>query len=771
MASGDFFIGDWLVQPGLDRLLLGQQSVHLRPKTMEVLALLAQHGGSIVPRDVLLRAVWADVHISDEGLTHCIAEIRDAFGDDAHHPRFVETVAKRGYRLLAHVRFEGEPEPRPAVTARPTRPRRPVLKRPAVLWSLGGLAVAVAVWAITFARRPAPLAVSGPVVLADWVNRTGDPAFDGILRHALAVKLRESPFARVVPRERVAQTLRLMRQPAATPMTGVIAREVCERAGGRFAIGGEISALGQRLVLLVEATDCRSGEVVAQVHEEARGKEAALGALDRAARTLRERLGEAGGSIARFDKPLEQATTANLDALRAFSLASDALARRDLPQAVALYEHSVALDPEFALAHGRLGTALANIREWASANRHRAKAFALVGELSEHERLYVTASYHLGLGHMALAEETLQAWSRLHPSDWTPPCWLAVVRLNRGDLRGALASSEAALRAEALPTTQLTLATLFLAHGRVEAARSLVTEAGDPGLGFVAAFLAGDAREMDRQASLVTAGSLDELDMRARQAQAAMSAGHVTAARQLVGQAESLGLRLGLKELTAQVLATQALWEAEVGNGPLAAEMAQASLSLYDDLATRALATLAFARAGAVRRAETMLARVDREEAPVDPAIVAGARRKLRAAVELAGGHYTQALDRLEGLGSYERGGAVNLVALRGDLAELGVFHLRGTAHLALNRGAAAAAEFQKVLDHRGISPLSPYWALAQLNLGRAHALAGDRAAARAAYERFLEQWRDADPDVPVLAEARREFATLEASAVAGSPR
>lgn len=259
--------------------------------------------------------------------------------------------------------------------------------------------------------------------------------------------------------------------------------------------------------------------------------------------------------------------------------------------------------------------------------------------------------------------------------------------------------------------------------------------------------------------------------MRARQAQAAMWAGRVTAARQLVGQAESLGLRLNLKELTAQVLATQALWEAEVGNGPLGVEMAQASLSLHDDSATRALATLAFARAGAIRRAETLLARIDRDEAPVDPAIVAGARRKLRAAVELARGRPAQALARLGELGSYEYGGAVNLVALRGDVAELGVFHLRGLAHLGLEQGAAAAAEFQKILDHRGISPFSPYSALAPLNLGRAHALAGDPVAARKAYETFFKQWRDADPDVPLLIEAKREHPRLAAVTPAGSPR
>jgi len=770
MVSGDFFIGDWLVQPSLDRLQLGQRSVHLRPKTMEVLALLARHGSTVVPRDILLGTVWSDVHVSEEGLTHCIAEIREALGDDAHHPRFLETVAKRGYRLVAPVRFAGEPEQSVPGAAQPRRSRGSVLKRPAVLWSLGGLAVAAAVWTATVARRPAPLAVNDPVVLGDWLNRTGDPAFDGTLRHALAVKLRESPFVRVVPRERVAQTLRLMRQPPATPVTGAIAREVCERAGGWFVIGGEISALGQRLVLLVEATDCRSGEMVAQVREEARGKEAVLGALDRAARILRRRLGETGGSIARFDKPLEQATTANLDALRAFSLASDALARRSLPEAIALYEHAVALDPEFALAHGRLGTALANVREWARANEHRAKAFALVGGLSEPERLYVTASYRLGLGQMALAEQTLQAWSRLYPRDWAPPCWLAVVHLNRGDLQEALASSEAAVRAEAVPNTQLTLARLHLAHGGVETARSLAADVRDPALGYVVAFLAGDPREMDRQASLVDAGSLQELDMRARQAQAAMSAGRVAAARELVGQAELLGLRLGFKELTAQVLATQALWEAEVGNGPLAIEMAQASLSLHDDLATRALATLAFARAGAIRRAETLLARIDRDEAPVDPAIVAGARRKLRAAVELARARPAQALARLGELGSYEYGGAVNLVALRGDVAELGVFHLRGLAHLGLEQGAAAE-EFQKILDHRGISPFSPYSALAPLNLGRAHALAGDPVAARRAYETFFKQWRDADPDVPLLIEAKREHARLAAGTPAGSPR
>ena len=237
-----------------------------------------------------------------------------------------------------------------------------------------------------------------------------------------------------------------------------------------------------------------------------------------------------------------------------------------------------------------------------------------------------------------------------------------------------------------------------------------------------------------------------------------MATGRLRAGRQLLGRAETLGLQLGLLELTSQVLATHAVWESEVGDPRLAEQIAAAALSMSENASTRALAVLTFARTGATSRAEAVMKRIESGPAEVDPAVAAGSRRKLAAALALASNRPADVIDALDAMHPYEDGGVINHVALRGDLAELGVHHLRGLARLALGQGAEAAAEFQRTADQRGVSPRAPSYALAPLNLARAHALSGDRAAAARAYTAFLSRWSGADPDVTLVAEVRREY-------------
>jgi DNA-binding winged helix-turn-helix (wHTH) protein/tetratricopeptide (TPR) repeat protein len=767
MIAGDFYVGGWLVQPSLDRVHFDGRAYHLRPKTMRVLVELADHAGQVVTRDELFQRVWCDVHVSDEGLNHCIAEIRSTFGDEPHQPKFIETVAKHGYRLVAPVRPVDVPAPealdRPAAGGDCSSPRGWT-----TLAKVGGLAVAalvVAGSAMVGVRwlAPSPAAEARTVVLADWVNRTGDPVFDETLKQALAIKLGESTRVRVVARERVAQALRLMRQPPQTVVTDQVARDVCQRVGGDTVLSGEIARMGEEYVILVEVSGCASAMPIAQARAEAADKRRVLGALDRVVGDLMDGLGEGSQAAGASARSIQNVTTANLEALRTFSLANDALAEGKVTEAIGLFDHAILLDPEFALAHSRLGSTLASIREWRHANEHRDRALALVKDLTAREQLYVHASYMLGQGRVTEAEATLKTWSRLYPGDRVPLGWLAVCHLNRGEQDPALTWAEAASKVDPTPATQLTLASVFLNIGRVDDARTAVSGLGEPGFRFVLAFLDGDAAEMDRQRRAVAPGSVEELDMRAREAQAAMAGGRIRAGRQLTGRAETLGLRLGLAELTAQVLATQAVWEAEIADARLGVEMAKAALSLCDDTSTRALAALAFARARAPGRVEAILTRSDADPPRLDPAILAGCRRKLRGALELALNRPENALRELEGLDPYENGGVVNLVALRGDVAELGVFHLRGRARLALGQGDLAAAEFQKIIDRRSVSPLSPYSALAPLNLGRARSLSGDLSAARIAYEAFFKSWSAADPDAAPLADAKREYQKLTA--------
>jgi DNA-binding winged helix-turn-helix (wHTH) protein/tetratricopeptide (TPR) repeat protein len=771
MRPGDFRVGDWLVQPSLDRVERDGRVVHLRPKTMQVLAELADHAGEVVPRDDLQRTVWRDVHVSEESLSHCIAEIRSVFGDDVHEPKYVETVAKHGYRLIAPVRREPNGGATMTRAAQPNGSRRSTWtpRRMAAVAAVVVLAVAALA---SFVRRARTAAENGPpqlIVLAEWENRTGDPVFDVTLRQALAVALGESATIKLASRDRIAQALRLMRFPADARLTADVARQVCRRIGADLVAAGEIAKLGEQFVVLVELTGCSSATPIGQIRERAAGKEAVLVALDRAAASIRLRLGAVPPASADGARPLEDVTTANLEALRAFTLATDALDERRAAEAIALFDHAVELDPDFALAHSRLGTTLAALREWKHANEHRRRAMELAAGLTERERLYVNAAYKLGLGRVAEAEDTLRTWARLFPADRVPLGWLAVCHLNRGEQAEALTWGQAAVKVDPAPGTLVNLAAVYLNAGRIADAKSLTAGLNEPGFRYLLAFLDGDRDEMDRQRSAVEAGSAEELDMRAREAQAAMAAGRVTDARHLLGRAEALGLQLGLQELTAQIMGTQALWEAEVGDARLAVEMAAASLSLGENSSTRALAVLTFARSRATARALAILKMIDSGPSEIDAAIDVGSRHKLAAALALALDRPDEALRQLESVPTYENGGVVNHVALRGDVAELGVFHLRGQARLALGQGAEAAAEFRRIIDKRGVSPLSPYSALAPLNLARAQALAGNVAAARRSYDVFLQNWSGADPDSAFMADVKREYQRLPARAAGSS--
>ena len=762
MEPHGFRVGDWKVQPDLDRLERDGHAIRLRPKSMAVLVELAGRPGAVVSREDLQRRVWADVHVSEENLSHCIAEIRGALGDDAKQPAYVETVARHGYRLIAPVVRQTAPDGFDAGAAPPpvhggrawwTVPRAVIA---------GGVALAAVALTVSghTERRPAA-AGALVVVMADWENRTGDPVFDRTLRQGLGVALAESGAIRVVPDDRMSHALRLMRAPPETLVVGDVARQVCRRLGADLVAAGEVANLGPQFIVVVELTGCASATPLARVQERAEGREGVLSALDRASAAIRGRLGAMPAGERSTTRSIDEVTTSNLEALRAFTLANDALADRRTAEAIALFGHALELDPDFALAHSRLGSTLAALREWTRANEHRRRAVELAKGLTGRERLYVQAAYDLGTGRVASAEATLSAWARLHPDDRVPLNWLAISHLNRGERAEALAWALAAVKADPAPDTVRTLASVYLNAGRIADAKALVAGLDDPGLQYLVAFLDGDAAEMARQREAVAAGSVDELDMRAREAQAAMAGGRVREARELVGRAEALGLKLGLLELTAQVLATHAVWEAEVGDHALAVDMARAALSMADNGTTRALAVLAFSAAGSTARARDMLARIKGLPPATDPVVSAGSLRKLQAATALAEHRPAHALEALASLRPYEGGGVVSHVALRGDLAELGVHHLRGIALLALGRGEAAATEFQAILDQRGVSPLSPYAAMAPLNLGRAHARAGDARAAMAAYEVFLKRWAGADRDARLLAEARLEYERL----------
>lgn len=424
--QGDFRLGDWHVEPALGRASRDGQAVHLRAKVMDLLVCLARRPGDVISKDELLAEVWKTEFVTESALTRVITELRQAFGDDADHPRIIETIPKRGYRLIAPVgRISDVAQPPEASTvASATRAHRGAR----IGWTRTALVVGVclalgvpAAWLATKQRTAAPILTErDSVLLADFANHTDDPAFDRVLGAALAIQLAQSPFLYFVPEDGVRETLRQMRQPPETALTPTIAREVCEREQAKVMVAGSITSLGRRYVVSLDAINCRTGESVGRALEEASDKEHVLAALGAAASAVRLQLGESLTSIQRFDVPIERATTSSLEALRAWRLGRDESSRGAGHERSAIHflTQAVTLDPEFALAYRALSAVHNNIGERRAAMENLGRAWDLRDRVAEREKLGIEAwRAMIEMGDYERGIDTYRLLLRLYPRE------------------------------------------------------------------------------------------------------------------------------------------------------------------------------------------------------------------------------------------------------------------------------------------------------------------------------------------------------------------
>jgi eukaryotic-like serine/threonine-protein kinase len=611
-------------------------------------------------------------------------------------------------------------------------------------------------------RSASALTEKDTVVLADFVNTTGDAVFDGTLKQALAVQLEQSPYLNLLPESRVREALRFMGRQPEERISNDVAREICMREGAKAMLTGSIASLGTHYVITVSALNAQNGDVLAREETEAESKEQVLKSLDRAASSLRGKLGESIGSVQKFATPLEQATTSSLEALQAFSLGQAKHQRLDDAAAIPYLKRAVELDPNFAMAQATLGVAYNNTTQQGLADSYITKAFDLKERASERERLYISSHYYdIVTGDMDKAIETYEQWVQTYPRDTAPRDNLALRYNAIGQQEKALASSSEAMRIDPKDSyAYQNVADTYERLNRFDEARAVAEKGVAQNMGwslhftlFDLAFIRGD-EAAERHELELAAGKPDEPIMLLSQAQAECSRGRLQPARAAFTRSESAAQRLGYKEFSGIVLALQAGCEADLGNLAEARQKISEALTASEDRTTRTIVMVPLALTGDAARSQKIADDLVRRY-PTDTLLNKVWVPVTQALTDLQHNQPAQAVARLEVATPYELG------------SEPGAAHylvndVRGQAFLRLKEGAKAAAEYQRILDHRGINPLDVNYNLSHLGLGRAQALQGNTAAAKSAYQDFFAAWKDADPDLPALKQAKAEYEKLQ---------
>ena len=649
----------------------------------------------------------------------------------------------------------------PAAAVELKRARKSIRWDAAIGATLAVIGLAVGGW-LFFSRTAHALTDKDTVVLADFANTTGDPVFDGALRQGLSSQLEQSPFLNLLSDQRVAQTLALMAQPQDARLTSALAREVCQRTASAASIEGSISSLGSQYVLGLKAVNCQTGDILAEEQATAASKEKVLDTLGDAASKMRVKLGESLASVQKYDAPAENVTTPSLEALQAYGLAYQAqIVRGDYAATIPLLQRAISLDPNFAMAYARLGTNYGNLGENVRAAESMRKAYELRGRVSEREKFYITSHYEFNVtGDLEAARKTYELWAQTYPRDDTPPVNLATIYLLLGDYDKPIIASQEALRVNPGAGLAYTnLVTAYVDLDQLDEARAAAQEAQVHNLDnpenhemlYKICFLQHDAAGMAREAAglMGTPGSEDI--MLYNESDTAAYAGQFSRARELTRRASESAQRADEKEVAAGHESEAAWREALVGNMGLAKQQAQAALALSTGRDVDGVSAIALGLAGDTAQATRLAADLDKR-LPEDTIVQFDYLPAVHAATTLRGGDATKAVEALVPAAPYELGTAGQ---------PLFVVYLRGEAYLAARQGSAAAAEFQKILDHPGIVANEPIGALAHLGLARAYVLSGDTAKSKAAYQDFLALWKDADPDIPVLKQAKAEYANL----------
>jgi len=755
--------------------------IRLQGQPLQILVLLLQSPGQLVTREEIRQKLWSrDTFVEfDDALNTAVRKLRAALNDSADNPRFLETVPRRGYRFVAPVVWMPEPA---AVAAMESGVRR--LPHNFYLrfyfWLAAALIVAgAATLGYRHFRRPSfEITSKDTIVLADFANTTGDPVFDDTLKTALDVSLRQSPFLNVLSDSEVAKTLQQMTLPSGTKLTPEVARELCQRAGSKAYLAGAIGSLASEYVLGLKAVNCQNGDRLAVEQVTAASKEKVLDALGEAASKMRGGLGESLATVQKFDVPLEQATTSSLEALKALSLGKKASDEKGAAAGLPYDQRAIELDPNFAMAYRAVGIDYTSLSELGRASGYFTKAFQLREHASEREKLTIAAEYYSYVtGELDKAAKTFQEKIQSYPREDPAYVNLGIVYALQGQHEKAAEITRQAVRLAPDAVSEYEdLANYALAMQRFDETRRIIHEAQSRELDdyllrnvvYALGFLTADSAAMAEQQHWFAGKPEFENVGLALASDTEAYGGHLGKARELTKRAVDSANRADSKENGAVWQANAALLQAAYGNDAGARQAAAAALKLApESRGVESEAALAFAMAGDMKRSESLTQDLGKRF-PLDTQMQSLWLPAIQAQLALDKKNPALALSTLQAASPIEFG----YVPFVMNISCLYHVYIRGEAYLAAGQGSPAAAEFQKILEHSGIVWNCWTGALAHLGVARANALESStsqgaeadaaRVRALAAYKDFLTLWKDADPDIPILKQAKAEYAKLQ---------
>jgi DNA-binding winged helix-turn-helix (wHTH) protein/tetratricopeptide (TPR) repeat protein len=790
----EFHVGEWLVQPDLNCISKPDKVVPVEPKVLEVLVFLSGNAGEVLSRDTILKSVWAGTYVSDEVLTYSISELRKAFEDDAKKPRYIQTIPRKGYRLIAPVsnghkpdveraapvveqheaeairlreqedsHTESVPEPQISPAGHTETPELSLSlvgatgtdRRKWIALALAVLAV-ITLASVWYLSSSPTLAETDFILLAEFSNKTGDPVFDDTMKDALTIHLRQSPFLNIYPESRARETLPYMGRSQEEPITPETGREICQRRGIRAMLFGTIWSPGTHYAVELQAISAQTGDVIAGEQFEVKSKEEVLGALGTAADRLRRKLGESFRSMEKSTVPLEQATTTSLDAFKSYSLGRKNLLSGKMAEALPFYLRALEFDPNFASAYDDLAWCYDSMGEREKAADVARRAFELRDRVSEFERQSIASIYYtMATGEIDKAVEALEVIRTIHPRSAPVHNTLGGRYATLGLFDRAIESFKEAIRLTNHPNAFAGLASAYLSINNPAEAKDVLSRAAAQGidnrdirgLRFITAFMDGNVAIMQEQVKWAV-GKPHELYMLGLQANAAAAWGRLGEARDLARQAALLASQKDFRGTGASIAAEIARWEAALGNNDDAcAEIKASQFPLQDwRVLVRQASALLFCNDwdGVEAISESLASKY-----PTHTVVQTVMIPAFRAAVQARKGEPETALQTLRQLSS------------RTPLTTFLPAYLCGELYLMQSKGQEAVFEFMKIVNQRGLDPLSPYYPLAHLGVARGYALAGQANESRKAYQLFLNLWKNGDPTLPIIRQARAEYERL----------
>jgi DNA-binding winged helix-turn-helix (wHTH) protein/Flp pilus assembly protein TadD len=775
--SNFYRFGQFALDPGKRTLSRADSPISLTPKAFDVLLFLAQNPNRLVTKEELLQAVWGDAFVEEGNLTQYISHLRKALGDHSEDTRLIVTIARKGYQFTApvtvaeaadmakHATLQAIAIETPKNDARSvefstkekvTKSPPPRLRLRKWFAAAGLLAVIAAAFCLYWSYRRVTLSATDTIVLADVRNETSDPVFDDALDTALLYEMEQTPYLNILGIDKVLGTLAELKLPPTTKLTPEVARQVCLRTNSKLVIAASIADAGNGFRIGLDAEDCQSGRIVTGIRDEVADQNQVVHVLGVAAAQLRRKLGEPAASLARFNKPLNEALSSSVEALQVGNLGYKRHIAGDAEGAIPYYLRALELDPNLATTYEGLGAAYNLLGKQNLSVSAYTRAYELRGRMTEPSRLETEYLYYAWVtGEREHALSVLLQLVQTFPRNVTARVNLASCLAFLGQPDKAADEAREAARLQPTGSIYGEWITHSITAERLNEAQAALDDAvvrkfdsfGLQNQRIRLAFLQNDQRAMQEQWDRLM-GRPDPDRFFFSRSNVEEYHGRFRRARELIQQAAD----------TAPGTAGEpgyetALWEAESGDSARARQVAATALKTVADRDGKQYLALAFARAGNTEQARKMADALD-QDSPLDTLVQNYSLPTIRAAMKLNSNDPVGAIAALQPSLKYE-------LSFNFSFNGLYPAYIRGVAYLQLGNGRLAEAEFQKLADHKGLVGIDVIGALAYLQIARAQKMMGDEASARKSYEEFLTIWKDADPDLPIYQQAKTEYARL----------